>query len=213
MSTARALGGVLAAAALQSDRCSLTRDGLAPVAQTGLRCRARSCGAADAQARSGRRVKTTVSDKTPPCQLDKVNRQFTAHRPNRLWVSDFTYVPTWAGMVYVAFVIDVFARRIVGWRASRDRQRTVRARRAQAGGPHAQAHRARPDPPQRPRRATRLDQAHRALRRSRASNPRSPAPATATSTRSPRPVAGLFKAEAKSSSRSPGAASLPSISL
>ena len=68
--------------------------------------------------RRGRRVKTTVSDKTAPCPLDKVNRQFTAHRPNRLWVSDFTYVPTWAGMVYVAFVIDVFARRIVGWRAS-----------------------------------------------------------------------------------------------
>jgi transposase InsO family protein len=68
--------------------------------------------------RRGRRVKTTVSDKTAPCPLDKVNRQFTAYRPNRLWVSDFTYVPTWAGMVYVAFVIDVFARRIVGWRAS-----------------------------------------------------------------------------------------------
>jgi transposase InsO family protein len=70
-------------------------------------------------ARRGRRVRTTVSDKTAPCPLDKVNRQFTADRPNRLWVSDFTYVPTWAGMVYVAFVIDVFARRIVGWRASR----------------------------------------------------------------------------------------------
>jgi len=68
--------------------------------------------------RRGRRVKTTVSDKTAPCPLDKVNRRFTADRPNRLWVSDFTYVPTWAGMVYVAFVIDVFARRIVGWRAS-----------------------------------------------------------------------------------------------
>jgi transposase InsO family protein len=59
-----------------------------------------------------------VGDRTAPCPLDKVNRQFTADRPNRLWVSDFTYVPTWAGMVYVAFVIDVFARRIVGWRAS-----------------------------------------------------------------------------------------------
>jgi transposase InsO family protein len=68
--------------------------------------------------RRGRRVKTTVSDKTAPCPLDKVNRHFTADRPNRLWVGDFTYVPTWAGMVYVAFVIDVFARRIVGWRAS-----------------------------------------------------------------------------------------------
>ncbi len=68
--------------------------------------------------RRGRRVKTTVSDKAVPCPLDKVNRRFMADRPNRLWVSDFTYVPSWAGMVYVAFVIDVFARRIVGWRAS-----------------------------------------------------------------------------------------------
>ena len=56
---------------------------------------------------------------TLPCPLDKVNRQFQAPRPNALWVSDFTYVATWAGFVYVAFVIDTFARRIVGWRASR----------------------------------------------------------------------------------------------
>ena len=68
--------------------------------------------------RRGRRVKTTVSDKSASCPLDKVNRRFTADKPNLLWVSDFTYVPSWAGMVYVAFVIDVFARRIVGWRAS-----------------------------------------------------------------------------------------------
>ena len=54
-----------------------------------------------------------------PCPLDKVNRQFAADRPNKLWVSDFTYVATWSGFVYVAFVIDVYARRIVGWRASR----------------------------------------------------------------------------------------------
>ena len=49
---------------------------------------------------------------------DKVNRLFKADRPNKLWVSDFTYVPTWSGTVYVAFVVDVFARRIVGWRTS-----------------------------------------------------------------------------------------------
>ncbi len=54
--------------------------------------------------------------------LDRVNRQFKALCPNALWVSDFTYVATWAGFVYVAFVIDVFARRIVGWRASRSAQ-------------------------------------------------------------------------------------------
>ena len=68
--------------------------------------------------RRGKTVKTTVSDPTAPCPLDRVNRNFTAPRPNMLWVSDFTYVPTWAGFAYVAFVIDVFARYIVGWRVS-----------------------------------------------------------------------------------------------
>jgi putative transposase len=67
----------------------------------------------------GKAVRTTVSDKAAPCPLDKVNRQFRASGPNRLWVSDFTYVSTWQGFVYVAFVIDIFARSIVGWRASR----------------------------------------------------------------------------------------------
>ena len=66
----------------------------------------------------GRTVKTTVSDPAMPCPLDRVNRQFRAERPNALWVSDFTYVRTWQGFVYVAFVIDVFARRIVGWKVS-----------------------------------------------------------------------------------------------
>ncbi|MCP2138319.1 transposase InsO family protein [Rhizobium sp. SLBN-94] len=67
----------------------------------------------------GKPVKTTVSDKSAPCPLDRVNRQFFAPAPNMLWLSDFTYVATWQGFVYVAFVIDAFARRIVGWRASR----------------------------------------------------------------------------------------------
>lgn len=67
----------------------------------------------------GKPVRTTVSDKTAPCPLDHVNRQFRAPGPNVLWVSDFTYVATWAGFVYVAFVIDAYARRIVGWRVSR----------------------------------------------------------------------------------------------
>lgn len=66
----------------------------------------------------GKPVTTTVSDKAVPCPLDRVNRQFRAERPNALWVSDFTYVSTWQGFVYVAFVIDVFARRIVGWKVS-----------------------------------------------------------------------------------------------
>lgn len=67
----------------------------------------------------GKPVKTTVSDKAAPCPLDQVNRQFHAPAPNMLWVSDFTYVATWSGFVYVAFVIDVYARYIVGWRVSR----------------------------------------------------------------------------------------------
>ncbi|WP_157063883.1 IS3 family transposase [Methylobacterium tarhaniae] len=67
----------------------------------------------------GRTVRTTIPDPAAACPLDRVNRHFKAPRPNALWVSDFTYVATWSGFVYVAFVIDVFARRIVGWRASR----------------------------------------------------------------------------------------------
>jgi transposase InsO family protein len=67
----------------------------------------------------GRSVRTTISDKAAPCPLDRVNRKFKAPAPNRLWVSDFTYVATWSGFVYVAFVIDAYARRIIGWRVSR----------------------------------------------------------------------------------------------
>ena len=66
----------------------------------------------------GKVVRTTISDRKAPCPMDKVNRQFKAERPNQLWVSDFTYVSTWQGWQYVAFVIDVYARRIVGWRVS-----------------------------------------------------------------------------------------------
>jgi putative transposase len=68
--------------------------------------------------RRGKAVRTTVPDPKAPCPLDRVNRQFRAERPNQLWVSDFTYVSTWQGWVYVAFVVDVFSRRIVGWRKS-----------------------------------------------------------------------------------------------
>jgi transposase InsO family protein len=67
----------------------------------------------------GKETRTTIADKAATCPADKVNRQFRAPQPNALWVSDFTYVATWQGFVYVAFIIDVFARRIVGWRVSR----------------------------------------------------------------------------------------------
>ena len=66
----------------------------------------------------GKAVRTTIPDKAAACPLDRVNRQFKAERPNQLWVSDFTYVSTRQDWLYVAFVINVFARRIVGWRVS-----------------------------------------------------------------------------------------------
>ena len=67
----------------------------------------------------GKSIKTTIADTKSPCPLDKVNRKFQASEPNQLWVSDFTYVSTWTGFVYVAFIVDVFARYIAGWRVSR----------------------------------------------------------------------------------------------
>jgi len=67
----------------------------------------------------GRKVRTTLPDESSPRPLDLVQRDFTATRPNQLWVADFTYVSTWTGFVYVAFVIDAFSRMIVGWRVSR----------------------------------------------------------------------------------------------
>ena len=66
----------------------------------------------------GRRFKTTKPDSSGARPMDLVERDFNATRPNELWVSDLTYIATWRGFVYVAFVIDVFARRIVGWRAT-----------------------------------------------------------------------------------------------
>ena len=73
-------------------------------------------------ARRGKKVRTTVPETCAPCPQDHVNRGFKAERPNQLWVSDFTDVSTWQGWLYVAFVIDVFARRIVGWRVSTSMQ-------------------------------------------------------------------------------------------
>jgi putative transposase len=70
-------------------------------------------------ARRGRRYKrTTIADESAARPTDLVQRDFTADGPNQLWVADLTYVPTWAGFAYVAFITDVFSRRIVGWRVS-----------------------------------------------------------------------------------------------
>ena len=70
----------------------------------------------------GKKGWTTISDDSLYRPADKVNRQFTATRPNQLWVADITFVATWTGFVYVAFIIDVYARYIVGWRVSRSLQ-------------------------------------------------------------------------------------------
>lgn len=67
----------------------------------------------------GTKYRTTVADESLERPVDRVNRQFKADRPDQLWVADFTSVATWAGFVYTAFVVDVFARRIVGWRVAR----------------------------------------------------------------------------------------------
>ena len=66
----------------------------------------------------GRQFKTTVPDTALQRPQDRVKRNFSAERPDALWVSDLTYVATWNGFAYVAFVIDAFARCIVGWRVS-----------------------------------------------------------------------------------------------
>lgn len=67
-------------------------------------------------------MRTTTPEAKAQCPQDLVNRQFHAQRPNQLWVADFTYVSTWQGFIYVAFVIDVFARFIVGWQVSTSMQ-------------------------------------------------------------------------------------------
>jgi putative transposase len=70
----------------------------------------------------GKKVVTTVSDKSAERAPDLLNRQFVAGAPNRIWVTDFTYVQSWAGTVYVAFAVDTFSRRIVGWAAATNKR-------------------------------------------------------------------------------------------
>ena len=93
----------------------LRRDGVCVARYTVARLM-RAMGLAGAV--RGRAWVTTTHAGEGGCPVDLVDRRFVATRPNQLWVSDFTYVATWGGFVYVAFVIDVFARRIVGWRVS-----------------------------------------------------------------------------------------------
>jgi putative transposase len=112
----------------------------------------------------GKRFKrTTIPLEGSERPLDLVDRNFTAERPNQLWVSDLTYVATWRGFVYVAFVIDVFSRRIVGWRASGSlRSDLALDALEQAIWETAGRGNGRTDPSQRPRRPVRLDPIHRA---------------------------------------------------
>jgi len=85
--------------------------------------------------RRGARTWTTITDDQLERPADKVNRQFIATRPNQLWVADITYVATWSGFVYVAFIVDVFARAIVGWRVSRSAERPFVGGRVGEGDP------------------------------------------------------------------------------
>jgi putative transposase len=94
---------------------ALNREGI-PVARCTVERLMRDLGLQGA--RRGRRIRTTRRDAAAARPADLVRRQFSPARPDRLWVADFTYVPTWTGMVYVAFVIDAYSRRILGWRAA-----------------------------------------------------------------------------------------------
>lgn len=94
----------------------LRRNGV-PVARCTVERLMRACGWRGVL--RGKRVRTTVADPQAPRPTDLVDRQFRAVAPNRLWVADLTYVKTHSGWVYVAFIIDVYSRRVVGWQASR----------------------------------------------------------------------------------------------
>jgi putative transposase len=98
---------------------ALQREGI-PVARCTVERLMRQAGLAGAI--RGRKVRTTVSDPAGTRAADRVNRDFTAHRPNQTWVADFTYVATWSGIVYVAFVVDVYSRAIVGWSAASNKR-------------------------------------------------------------------------------------------
>jgi putative transposase len=93
----------------------LNREGM-PVARCTVERLMRELGLAGT--RRGKRVRTTVPGEAAARPADLVRRQFSPAAPDRLWVADFTYVPAWTGMVYVAFVIDAYSRRILGWRAA-----------------------------------------------------------------------------------------------
>ncbi len=133
----------------------------------------------------GRKFKTTIADESAMRPPDLVDRNFSATRPNELWVADLTYVATWRGFVYVAFVIDVFSRKIVGWRTTNSLKTDI------ALDALEQALWARSDTEGSYTTATVVFSTCRSGTRSDwqrpGSNPRSVASATLTTTRSPNP--------------------------
>ena len=146
----------------------------------------RAMGLRGRESAAGRGSITTQPDAAAERPADLVDRQFTATRPNQLWVADFTYVATWRGFVYVAFVIDVFARRIVGWRVSASLRDRLRARCPRAGDLRPpRRRRRRPGASQRSRHAVPVDALHRPAGRGRHRRRRSAAAAIRTTMRSP----------------------------
>jgi putative transposase len=101
---------------------ALNREGIA-VARCTVERLMRELGLAGA--RRGKRQRTTIADPAAARPADLVKRRFSPAAPDRLWVADFTYVPTWSGMVYVAFVIDAYSRQILGWRAATSMRTTL----------------------------------------------------------------------------------------
>ena len=158
----------------------------------------------------GKTVKTTVQNPAAPCPLDRVRRQFHAPAPDRLWVSDFTYVATWQGFAHVAFVIDAYARRIVGWRVSRTATAGFVPRRAGASHPPAPARQGyRADRALGPRVAVSCHSVHRAPGRGRHRAPRwarwgtpSTMPSRRRSSASSRPRSSAAAARGAASRRS-----------
>ena len=133
-------------------------------------------GAADARARAGRRAPRPPDAhhhprRRRPRARDLVGREFNPPAPDRLWVADFTYVPTWSGMVYVAFVIDAYSRRILGWRAATTMRTSLVLDALEQAvwtrEPHGRDRPDRADHPQRRRLAVHIHRVHRAARRSR----------------------------------------------
>ena len=161
-------------------------------------------------ARYGSKHKTTIADDTHRRYPDLVDRRFYAAAPNRLWVADFTYVSTWMGFVYVAFVIDAYSRRILGWRAARSMTTDAGPRRYRARVLHPRPGRhhqpARADRPQRRRQSIHLAWRSPSGSSMRVWTPRSGRSAMRWTTPWPRPPSGRSRTNS-SVAKAPGVTS------